>query len=306
MKNTDEQQPSQQTDTTNDSHINQDEGSVLRNEIPAPTKPDIFTNPKPFAKKRFILPRKSYAQNKKRLAEKEQLIVDFLGSGEVWSSLAILSHVLKIGEHQTRVTLERMVDKKSLKEEVLVVAPNVPKGFKIYGITNTGIALAKDQSNSKPFNIGKTSLSTVAHHLLTQKTRLLLESIKATDWLCGKAIYKNKNYHFKNIADGCFIFQNLTCVSEIELFVKSKKRMKIILENYIHDLTDTQYGKPLLDRVYYFTPHTDLISNLFDMYVPTELRKHFVVIPLSTQIPPYRSPEKLAKSLKFKDDNDHE
>lgn len=281
------QQPSQQTDTTNNAPSTPQEGEILRNETSAPEKPSIFTEDKPLAKKRFILPPRSYAQNKTRSAQKEQLIADFLGSGEVWSSLFIFSHVLKIEVHQTRVTLDRMVDNKLLKKETL------PNGLTIYGITNTGIAFVKDQTNAKPFQIGKTPQSTVAHHLLTQKVRLLLTSMKTTEgWLCGKAIYKDKNYHLKNVADGCYQFQNLTCVLEIELFVKSHKRMKKILENYVFDLTDTQYGKPLLDRVYYFTPHVELIKQLIEQYVPAGLRSRFVVINLNTDIYPYRSPNK--------------
>lgn len=297
MKNPEQQQqPSQQTDKTNNAPSNPQEGEILRNEVTAPTKPAIFTEDKPLAPKHFTLPRKSYAQNKQRSAEKDQLIADFLGSGEVWSSLFILTHVLKIEVHQTRVTLDRMVNKKLLKEETL------PDGLKIYGITNTGIALVKDQTNAKPFQIGKTPLSTVSHHLLTQKVRLLLTSMKTTEgWLCGKAIYKDKNYHLKNVADGCYQFQNLTCVLEIELFVKSHKRMKKILENYISDLTDTQYGKPLLDRVYYFTPHPELIKQLLNQYVPAGLRSRFVVIQLNTDIYPFRSPKPIVGSNESKD-----
>ena len=119
MNNTEQQHPSQQTFTPNNPLVIQTEGSVLRNDIPAPTKPAIFTDPKPLAPKRFVLPSKSFTQNKQRSAEKEQSIVDFLGSGEVWSSLFILTHVLKIEVHQTRVTLDRMVNKKLLKEETL-------------------------------------------------------------------------------------------------------------------------------------------------------------------------------------------
>ncbi len=286
MNNTDQQQyPSQQTDTVNNAPSTPNESEILRSNISAPEKPSIFTEDKPLAPKRFVLPRKSYTQNQKRSAEKQQSIVDFLGSGEVWSSLFILTHVLKIEVHQTRVTLDRMVDNKLLKKETL------PDGLTIYGISSTGIALVKDQINSKPFQIGKTPQSTVAHHLLTQKVRLLSESIKATNWLPGKAIYKDKNYHLINIADASYIFQGMSCVLEVELFVKSRKRMKVILENYVHDLTDTQYGKPLLDRVYYFTPHSDLIKKLVDEYVPAGLRSRFVVIQLNTDIYPFRSPK---------------
>ena len=297
MNNTDQQQyPSQQTDTVNNAPSTPNEGEVMRNDIPAPEKPAIFTEDKPLAPKRFVLPRKSYTQNQKRSAEKQQSIVDFLGSGEVWSSLFILTHVLKIEVHQTRVTLDRMVDNKLLKKETL------PNGLTIYGITNTGIALVKDQTNAKPFQIGKTPQSTAAHHLLTQKVRLLLTSIKTTeDWLCGKAIFKNKNYHLITIADASFIFQGLSCVLEIELFVKSHKRMKKILENYISDLTDTQYGKPLLDRVYYFTPHPELVKHLIDQYVPAGLRSRFVVIQLNTDIYPFRSPKPIVGSNESKD-----
>jgi lipoprotein signal peptidase len=296
MNNTEQQQqPSQQTDTTNNAPLTPNESEVSRNDIPAQAKPAIFTEDKPLAKKRFVLPVKSNSEIQKRSAEKELSIVNFLGSGEVWSSLFILTHVLKIEVHQTRVTLKRMVNKKLLKEETL------PDKTKIYGITNTGIALVKDQTNSKSFQIGKTPQSTVAHHLLTQKVRLLSESIKATDWLPGKAIYKDKNYHLINIADASYIFQGMSCVLEVELFVKSHKRMKKILENYISDLTDTQYGKPLLDRVYYFTPHPELIKQLLDQYVPARLRNRFVVIQLNTNVYPYRSPKPIVGSIESKD-----
>jgi hypothetical protein len=297
MNNTDPQQPSQQTDITNNAPSIPNESEILRADISAPEKPPIFTEAKPLSKKHFRLTPQSYEQNKKRLAEKEQLILNFLGGGEVWSSLAILSHVLKIETHQTRATLNRMVDKKLLQKEVL------HDGLTIYGIALTGIAMVKDQTNSKPFNIGKTPQSTVQHHLLTQKTRLFFQLMKTSNWLPGKVIYKDKNYHLKNIADGCFQFMGLTCVLEMELFVKSHKRMKVILGNYTHDLTDTQYGKPLLDRVYYFSPHVELIKALIECYVPSALHVRFIVMPLSTDIPPYRSPKPIVVEVEHKKDD---
>lgn len=295
MKNTDQQQNSQQTNTSNNPLGHHTESPDLRNEASAPEKPAIFTEDKPLAKKRFVLPRRSNADIQQRSAAKEQDVLAFLGSGEVWSSLPILTHVLKIGVHQTRVTLNRMVDKKLLKEETL------PDGLKIYGITNTGIALVKDQTNSKAFCIGKTPLSTVKHHLLTQKVRLLFRSLKASAWLPGKAIYKDKNYHLKNVADGSFRYQNLNCVLEVELSVKTDKRFKVVLGNYVLDMGSDQYGKPLLDRVYYFTPHPSLIEKLIDKLVPTEFRNRFVVIKLNTETYPYRSPKQAEGSSKSED-----
>lgn len=296
MNNTEQtQHPSQQILSTDNAPLIPKGCENSRTETSVPEKPAIFTEAKPLSKKHFVLPRKSCAQNKQRSAEKEQLVAEFLGSGEVWSSLPILTQVLKIETKQTRVTLNRMVDKNLLQKEIL------PDGLTIYGITRTGIALVKDQANSKAFQIGRTPQSTVQHHLLIQKVRLHFALMKTSGWLPGKAIYKNKNYPLINIADSCFQFMNMTCVLEVELFVKSNKRMKVILENYVHDLTNTQYGKPLLGRVYYFTPHVDLLENLIDCYVPSALRDCFTVIFLNTEIPPYASSKQAPESVKSGD-----
>lgn len=251
----------------------------------------IFDNPelpdenpgdkKPLGKNRFALLRKTHAAINNRVQQKEQLVVDFIGVGEVYSTKNILSHVLKLGERQTQVTLANMVKKNLLLPESL--SPSI----KIYGLTATGAALVRNPEHCRTLQVGKTVLNTVQHHILTQKFRLAFESTDATNWIPGKLMYQNKFNPLKNVPDASFVRGGQLYAVEIEIHLKTEKRYREIFQKYVEDMDDTEHGKPVLWMVYYFTKHVYALNQLLDRLVPPKYRDRFRVLVRDFEIHPY-------------------
>jgi hypothetical protein len=229
-------------------------------------------------KKKFVPKPMPHKAIKERIRQKWILVLVFL-AGEVWSSMKILSYILKLGVRQTQKTLADMVLEKILKYEVL------PGGERIYGITEKGLAYINCDVDCRAFELGKTPKDTVDHHLLSQKIRIELTRHGATDWVPGKALYKRRL--FKRVPDGVFTYCTYVVATETELHVKTEKRMKEILNDYVEDLRQIDNGKAYLHKIIYFTPFPVRIQKFIDDLVPGELKGRFLVIFLDCDIRPF-------------------
>lgn len=243
-----------------------------------PNHPQEIPNPQ--AQNRYTFHPKPYFWIERRMKEKRTDILRFLASGEVWTIARIVSHILRLSLRQTQETLCRMVDDKLLKVEALA------NGLRLYGITPTGLATVNALDTGKAFQLGKTPLSTVTHHLLCQKSRIELERYyEVTDWVPGKMMYGKK--HFKKVPDSAFKFQKKSLAGEVELHLKSSKRAKEVFKNTEHDLGSFDDPMTLLHQVIYFTPHPQGMQRLIDQYVSPEFKHRFLVCKIDTNIEPY-------------------
>jgi|CXWL01.1.fsa_nt_gi hypothetical protein len=244
-------------------------------------KPEIFTDKQPFQKKKFIPPKSSHKEIKKRIQEKNTSILCFMGSGEVWSTMKMLSHLLQLGVRQTQSTLAKMVRDRLLKAE------DLHDGTRIYGITPTGLALVNATGTCPTLSLGKTVPRTTAHHLVIQKVRIeLTKYYEVENWVTGKTLYKNRL--FKNIPDSLFTHRSRYFAVEVELNVKSKQRMKEVLKNYCTGFYDLDDPMCPLHYVIYFTPLVDAVRTLIDEFVPQNLRRRFLVIHINEEIQAYK------------------
>ena len=244
-------------------------------------KPAIFTDVQPLAPKKYIPAKSSHQDIKKRIQEKKTLALDFMGSGEVWTTMKVVSHILELGVRQTQATLSHMVRDKLLKAE------DLGGGLRIYGISPLGLANINATGTCPAFSLGKTIPRTTDHHLTIQKVRLeLTKHYEAENWVSGNALYKNRL--FKNIPDAFFTHRGRYFAVEVELNVKSKQRMKEVLKNYCEDLHDLNDPLCTLHYVIYFTPSVEAIRSLIDEFVPLNLRRRFLVIYTDEEIQPYK------------------
>ncbi len=248
-------------------------------------KPQIFTDKQPLAKKKFIPPTRTHQEIKKRIQEKHILTLSFLGSGEVWTTMKMVSNLLQLGVRQTQTTLSHMVRDNLLKTESL------SGGLRLYGISPLGLAYINKAGTCPAFSLGKTIPRTVDHHLVIQKIRLELEKYYgAENWVTGKALYKLKL--FKNIPDALFTHRHRYFAIESELNVKSRQRMKEVLKNYCTGFYDLNDPLCPLHYVIYFTPHVEAVRDLIDEFVPAEFRRRFLVIHTDEEIKPYQIEER--------------
>jgi hypothetical protein len=242
--------------------------------------PTTFTDPQPFAPKKFIPPASSHASIQQRILQKRINVLKFLAS-ETWSSMKILTHVLQLGKRQTQATLSSMAKDKLLKVEVLV------DGSRIYGITESGLSLVDASEYCRAFQLGKTPILTVPHYLLSQKVRIDLEQhYQLTDWVSGKQMYRNK--FFKKIPDGSGKFENYTVATEVELNLKTKKFAKEMFGRTEQDLGPIDDYMTLLHLVIYFTPHVNRMQGLVDRFVSPKNKNRFLVCALDKNIEAYK------------------
>ncbi len=248
-------------------------------------KPEIFTDKQPLAKKKFIPPTRTHQEIKKRIQQKNNTTLHFLGSGEVWTTMKMVSHLLELGIRQTQSTLSHMVRDNLLKTEGL------GGGLRIYGITPLGLAHINKAGTCPAFSLGKTIPRTTDHHLIIQKVRIELEKhYQAENWVTGKTLYKNKL--FKSIPDALFTHRSRFFAVEGELNVKSRQRMKEVLKNYYTNFFDLDDPLCPLHFVIYFTPHVKAVQSLINEFVPIEHRRRFRVIHIDTEIQSYRKEER--------------
>jgi hypothetical protein len=246
-----------------------------------------LTEPKPvlqtLAKKKFIPRAMSHANLQQRIDEKKIKILTFLADGEVYTTMKIASHLLRLGVRQTQHTLSCMVRDKLLKFE------DLEDGTRIYGMTGLGREFLNSDLPFKVLQIGKTNIKTVPHHLLSQWVRIEMGLYGAENWVAGKMLFGSK--FFRNVPDSVFTYRNKTIAVENEVTLKYGDPFKTVLQNYCDDFGEMDDLSAILHQVIYFTPHFDKVREGIKKFVPIELQSRFFVVRLDLKITPFKSNE---------------
>lgn len=247
---------------------------------------------KTLAKKKFIPNRMSHSDLELRIHYKRIKILTFLSDGEVYTTMKIISHLLRLGVRQTQHTLGCMVRDKLIKFEIL------EDGTRIYGLTSYGGAFLNSDLPFKVLQIGKTKIKTVPHHLLSQWVRIEMSLYGAENWIAGKLLFGSK--YFSNVPDSVFTYRNKTFAIEVEINVKYGDSFKAVLQNYCADFGAMDDLSAILHQVIYFTPHVEKIREEIKKFVPVELQSRFFVMELDLKISPFKS-----NNGRFLDDDLH-
>lgn len=188
-------------------------------------------------------PNMTHAERLARATAKRQLLIQFLASGEVYTTTVIASQVMSCSRSAAERTLSSLVLAGSLKTESHLIDSR--KSF-IYGITPHGLALA-DQFDKPFFELGRTNSSYIKHHLQTQMARLSAEAAGWTGWVPGKVLH-GKNY--KKIPDALVTRPDTRHVAiEIERFIKTPKRYEEVISAHLQSIT-----KGYWHEVHYLMP----------------------------------------------------
>lgn len=246
-------------------------------------QPVVPENKPSSGRTKFVPEPMSHAEINQCIHDKIFRVLAFLADGEIWSSVKVLSHLLRLGEGQTQATIRKMVRDKLLKTEKLI------DGRRIYGIAPAGAAYLNSDQPCRIFSLGKTKPTIVDHHLLSQIVRIEMErAYGAKDWIAGKILFRKKFY--TNIPDGVFFIKYKKIAVEIEL-TRKYETFKAILNNYCNDLGPVNDPEAGLHQVIYFSPHDDFVRRKINEFVPKEFRDQFFVCPLNTRIDPHRHDE---------------
>lgn len=158
-------------------------------------------------------------------------VLEFLASGEVWTTVQILQQLLGVSETATRRTIAHLIKLGALKTERLEVGS---KNLILIGITTFGLEVAQ-QPGGRSFPLGKTNPLMVRHHLETQKARIKSESMGAINWTPGKLLYHS---NLKKVPDATFVAGGKTFAVEIELTLKSLKAYPEIIAQHLLCIKD--------------------------------------------------------------------
>lgn len=188
-------------------------------------------------------PAMSHAEKMARASAKRTLILNFLASGEVYTTCAIAAQVMACSISSAERTLASMVMASELKTESHFIGSR--KTF-VYGISNHGLALA-DQFDNPTFEPGRTNSAYIHHHLQGQLARLQAEAAGWSGWRPGKILY---NQGLKKVPDAlCTSPSGVVVALENELSIKSRKRLEEIIAAHLQAVSKSIYRE-----VHYLTP----------------------------------------------------
>ena len=199
----------------------------------------------------------TYAQKQERAANKRRLLLDFLASGESYTSPAIVAELLQTTERTARRFLNSLSEEKILRADLKAVPFS---NLKIYGLTAHGIGItANAHPKCREFFTGSLNPNYLAHHLTGQQIRIKLERAGWSNWVPGKLLYVDNALRLKKLPDALATRPDgQRCAIEVERFCKSQKRMALIIAEHLKQILASHYAV-----VYYFSPTPDTLKRLF-------------------------------------------
>jgi len=199
----------------------------------------------------------SYAEKQERHSQKRACLLQFLASGEVYTTLQVAAQLLNASERTTLRLLQKLVEEKLLKID-LKVMPHT--NLKLYGVSEHGLAMTKNANQkAKPFMLSRTNPSWVQHHIDGQLIRIKAEANGWKNYLPGKLLMVENAARLKKLPDALVSRPDDRKVAiEIERYVKSRKRMTDVIAAHLSQIIEKKY-----DFVYYFTPHKPALDRAF-------------------------------------------
>jgi hypothetical protein len=191
------------------------------------------------------IPTMSYSERIANNSAKKKLILDFLASGEVYATAAILKDLLQLSQPRVLSVLKTMEAEGSIKSESHLVAS---RKTSIFGITAHGVAIA-DKIGMPFFERGRVNSAYVAHKVDGQKMRIKAEN-QGWKWIPERALILNDKNLMKKIPDALALNSDKKRIAiEIERKVKELKRYQGILVEYLKEIKSGH-----IDFVYYISP----------------------------------------------------
>ncbi len=208
-----------------------------------------------------------------RASEKRTKILNFLSSGEVWTTVQVVNLMLDCSRQSSLRTLKSMEKAGAIKSERC-------GNTQLFGITGHGLALAESaHPDCKEFELSKTNPSYINHHIQTQLSRLRAEAAGWRDWIPGKILY-SQNPRLKKIPDALAVRKDGRAVAvEIELHIKSQKRMSEILGLYIEQLIQKRH-----DLIYYITATPEALERALERVRTVRVKGEVVTVSESHRV----------------------
>lgn len=194
---------------------------------------------------RAPLPQMTHAERMARAQAKSEILLKFLGSGEVYITADVAADLLQIDRSRAAACLNSLERQGALKSETHDVRARFVKQW---GITPHGLALADCFCN--PFcELGRTNGAQLEHRSACQRMRLKTEAAGGwTDWTPDRIVRLTKG--LKKVPDAIATdpIGNRVAI-EIERNVKTPKRYSEIIVAYLLEIKAGKY-----DEVHFVCP----------------------------------------------------
>jgi hypothetical protein len=206
-----------------------------------------------------------------------------------FSTLSVIASLLKIDERNARSMLKKMEAEKLLRSELL------PSGHRLYGLTPSGIAQTHLSNTylakiARPYQVGRVPLSTLSHNINIQVAEISLSLFGWSDFAAGRELYALGSQQVPDL-----VAQDPNgheTAIEVELNLKSAKRMQTICQNYSEMVDAVPDPCIFYQRVLYLSPFPERLREMLTKYVHPEKRWLFdvsILCPVPLRLTPRRS-----------------
>ena len=218
------------------------------------------------------LPAMTHAQRMARAAEKAGTLLQFLGSGEVYTTAPIVADLLQIDRSRAIACLRALEKQGALKSEQQYFNAREQR---IYGITPHGIAMA-DTFDCPHFELGRTNAGYIQHRLDTQRVHIAAMKAGWTDWTAERLL---RMQALKKVPDAVGTDTTGKRVAiEIELNAKTPKRYAEFIVKHLLEIKAGKYAE-----VHFVCPATvkTYVENAFRKVVSVKFNGE--VVPLEAK-----------------------
>jgi hypothetical protein len=185
----------------------------------------------------------SYTQRMARAQAKSDILLKFLGSGEVYTTADIVADLLQIDRRRAAALLVSLEKQGFLNSELHGVNA---RQLRIAGITPHGLAYI-DMAGGQHFELGRTNSSWISHRLECQRIRIAAEAAGWTGWTTERQL---RDMQLKKIPDAVATDPAGSLVAiELERFAKTPKRYSEVIAAHLLQVKAGHYS-----RIEYVSP----------------------------------------------------
>lgn len=190
----------------------------------------------------MALPKLTPAERMARKAEKEQRLLAFLASGEVWTDITNAARLWGLSNDAAATTLRAMARDRLVVREEIQTGPRAV--FPIYGITPDGIAACPTAPVDAPeHQQGRLQAANIPHQLAVQLIRITAEAAGWFAWRPGRFLYKSG---LQVVPDALAVDpQGRLTAIEVERNVKSLKRRREVLSGHVLAMAAKKWARVL-------------------------------------------------------------
>lgn len=202
------------------------------------------------------LPQMTHAERTARAQAKTDVLLKFLGSGEVFTTAQVAATLWNVDRRRAAAGMRSMEKRGLLKSEMHDVRA---QDVLVFGITPHGLALSDNYGNPR-HEMGRTNGAQIEHRICGQRMRIKAEAAGWTDWTPERVIRLTPG--LKKIPDAAATNPAGNRIAvEIERSIKTPKRYQEIIVAYLLEIKAGRYSE-----VHYVSPQgvEKLVRGTFD------------------------------------------